>query len=88
MFYISLYRDRCIVCLLSYFVIHISISIFLSVEGYCRGVSAGDVRVQWNIGDCIRQGSYKQGSPLAGWTSTVRIIVEEVNVEDADTVIV
>ncbi|KAI0226053.1 hypothetical protein LSAT2_023251 [Lamellibrachia satsuma] len=63
------------------------------MEGYCRGVAAGDVRVAWNIGDCVNgegwdQSNYNTGDSYAGWVATVRIIVEEVGVEDADNAIV
>ena len=63
------------------------------MEGYCRGVAAGDVRVAWNIGDCANgegwdQSTYNIGDSYAGWVATVRIIVEEVGVEDADNAIV
>ncbi|KAI0229691.1 hypothetical protein LSAT2_019847 [Lamellibrachia satsuma] len=55
------------------------------VEGYCRGLLAGDVRVEWNVGDCVNQNPlYDVGDSLTGWISTVRITVEEVNVEDAN----
>ena len=63
------------------------------MEGYCRGVAAGDVRVAWNTGDCVDgegwdQSKYNIGDSYTGWVATVRIIVEEVSVEEADTVIV
>ncbi|KAI0241976.1 hypothetical protein LSAT2_015448 [Lamellibrachia satsuma] len=63
------------------------------VEGYCRGVAAGHVNVAWNVGDCVNgegfeQSSYDVDDSMTGWVATVRIIVEEVGVEDADTVIV
>ncbi|KAI0216656.1 hypothetical protein LSAT2_031354 [Lamellibrachia satsuma] len=55
------------------------------VEGYCRGLPAGTVRVMWNVGDCTNQSpSYSAGDSYTGWISTVRITVEEVNVEDAN----
>ena len=55
------------------------------MEGYCRGLQAGDVRVKWNVGDCVNQNPhYDVGGSLTGWISTVRITVEEVNVEDAN----
>ena len=57
------------------------------VEGYCRGVAAGAVRVGWNIGQCRPQGAYDAGNAYTGWQATVRIIVEEVLVKDADEVI-
>ncbi|KAI0231013.1 hypothetical protein LSAT2_018617, partial [Lamellibrachia satsuma] len=57
------------------------------VEGYCRDIPAGHLNVAWNIGDCISQG-HNVGDSYTGWSATVRIIVEEVDVEDADTVIV
>ena len=57
------------------------------MEGYCRGLPAGNVRVEWNIGDCVSQGT-QVGDSYTGYTSTVRIIVEELNVEDVDEAIV
>ncbi|KAI0234584.1 hypothetical protein LSAT2_015185 [Lamellibrachia satsuma] len=57
------------------------------VESYCRGIDAGDVHVSWNVGDCVEQGPYNVGDSWTGWKETVRIIVEEVDVEDADNVI-
>ncbi|KAK2174692.1 hypothetical protein NP493_783g00000 [Ridgeia piscesae] len=54
------------------------------VEGFCRGLSAGNVHVVWNVGDCVNQNpSYNVGDSYTGWISTVRIFVEEVNVKDA-----
>ncbi|KAI0239526.1 hypothetical protein LSAT2_009740 [Lamellibrachia satsuma] len=58
------------------------------VEGYCRGVSAGHVNVGWNVGDCQNMNAYNVGDSSTGYKATVRIIVEEVDVEDANTVIV
>ncbi|KAK2182368.1 hypothetical protein NP493_357g04033 [Ridgeia piscesae] len=59
------------------------------VEGYCRGVAAGDVYVTWNVGDISSgQSRYNVGDSYTGWAATVRIIVEEVDVDSADTVIV
>ncbi|KAI0224511.1 hypothetical protein LSAT2_024481, partial [Lamellibrachia satsuma] len=63
------------------------------VEGYCRGIAAGDVYVAWNVGDIVDgvgwdQKDHNVGDSWTGWVATVRIIVEEVGVEDADTVIV
>ena len=58
------------------------------MEGYCRGLPAGNVRVEWNIGDCVSQGVRLVGDSYIGWTSTVRIIVEELDVEDVDEAIV
>ncbi|KAI0237160.1 hypothetical protein LSAT2_012378 [Lamellibrachia satsuma] len=57
------------------------------VEGYCRGIPAGYVNVGWNVGDILswRQAQYNVGNPWTGWVATVRIIVEEIGVEDADT---
>ncbi|KAI0221180.1 hypothetical protein LSAT2_027421 [Lamellibrachia satsuma] len=52
------------------------------VEGYCRGLAAGQVQVRWNVGDCIIGTSHNPGNSKTGWGSTCRIIVEEVNVED------
>lgn len=58
--------------------------IFVSVEGFCRGLSAGNVHVVWNVGDCVNQNpNYNVGDSYTGWISTVRIFVEEVNVKDA-----
>jgi len=55
------------------------------VEGYCRGLAAGSVRIEWKVGDCVNQYmGYNVGDSYTGWTSTVRIIVEEVNVENAE----
>ncbi|KAI0237162.1 hypothetical protein LSAT2_012380, partial [Lamellibrachia satsuma] len=67
--------------------------LFASVEGYCRGIPAGDVYVAWNVGDIVdgmgrEQKDYNVGDSWNGWVATVRIIVEEVGVEDAGTVIV
>ncbi|KAI0224109.1 hypothetical protein LSAT2_024863 [Lamellibrachia satsuma] len=58
------------------------------VEGYCRGVSAGHVNVGWNVGDCVGGHVFNAGDSDTGWGATVRIIVEEVGIEDANTVIV
>jgi len=63
------------------------------VEGYCRGIAAGDVFVAWNVGDVAHpdgddQSHYNVGDSWTGWMSTVRIIIEEVDVESAATVIV
>ncbi|KAK2139089.1 hypothetical protein NP493_6716g00002 [Ridgeia piscesae] len=59
------------------------------VEGYCRGITAWDVYVAWNVGDVPSvQSVYNIGDSETGWMATVRIIVEEVDVESADTVIV
>ncbi|KAI0218806.1 hypothetical protein LSAT2_029528 [Lamellibrachia satsuma] len=58
-----------------------------NVEGYCRGIAAGSVQVQWNIGDCITT-TYDTGDSYTGWDATVRIIVEEVDVNDANSTIV
>ena len=65
----------------------------VSVEGYCRGIPAGDVYVAWNVGDIVsgegwEQSDHNVGDSWTGWMATVRIIVEEVDVESADTVIV
>ena len=57
-----------------------------SVEGYCRGTAAGAVLVEWNIGECITK-SYGTGDSYSGWEATVRIIVEEVHVNDASATI-
>ncbi|KAI0215444.1 hypothetical protein LSAT2_032506 [Lamellibrachia satsuma] len=57
------------------------------VEGYCRGIAAGHVTVVWNVGDCPNQAGNDVGDSLTGWISTVRIIVEEVDVQDAGTAI-
>ncbi|KAI0229693.1 hypothetical protein LSAT2_019850 [Lamellibrachia satsuma] len=55
------------------------------VVGYCRGLPAGNVRVEWHVGDCINQRpNYDAGDSYTGWRSTVRIVVEEVNVENQD----
>ena len=55
------------------------------MEGYCRGLPAGTVRVVWNVGDCVNQNPhYDVGDSHTGWVSTVRITIEEVNVEDAN----
>ena len=69
------------------------ICFYVSVEGYCRGIPAGDVNVAWNVGDVANgerwdQSNYNTGNSWTGWVATVRIIVEEVDVESADTVIV
>ncbi|KAK2161138.1 hypothetical protein NP493_1601g00021 [Ridgeia piscesae] len=63
------------------------------VEGYCRGILAGDVYVAWNVGDVMAgegydQSKYNTGGSYTGWVATVRIIVEEVDVESSDTAIV
>ncbi|KAK2167001.1 hypothetical protein NP493_1290g02029 [Ridgeia piscesae] len=63
------------------------------VEGYCRGIPAGDVYVAWNVGDVVSgvgadQSKFNTGDSYTGWIATVRIIVEEVDVESSDTVIV
>ncbi|KAK2184139.1 hypothetical protein NP493_282g03014 [Ridgeia piscesae] len=63
------------------------------VEGYCRGIPAGDVYVAWNVGDVVNgvgwdQSDYNTGDSVTGWVATVRIIVEEVDVENSDTAIV
>ena len=65
----------------------------VSVEGYCRGIPAGDVNAAWNVGDIVTADGWDQsffniGDSWIGWAATVRIIVEEVDVESADTVIV
>ena len=57
-----------------------------SVEGYCRGIAAGSVLVEWHVGDCITK-TYSIGASYTGWEATVRIIVEEVNVNDASATI-
>jgi len=57
-----------------------------SVEGYCRGIAAGAVLVEWNIGECLPK-SYGTGASYSGWEATVRIIVEEVHVNDASATI-
>ncbi|KAI0214899.1 hypothetical protein LSAT2_033084 [Lamellibrachia satsuma] len=55
------------------------------VEGYCRGLPAGNVHVVWSVGDCVNQNPhYDVGDSYTGWMSTVRITIEEVNVEDAN----
>ena len=60
----------------------------VSVEGYCRGIAAGDVNVAWNVGDIpTGQSGYNIGDSYTGWEATVRIIVEEVDVDSADIVI-
>ena len=38
------------------------------------------MQVQWNVGDYIMD---TQNNSKTGWGSTSRIIVEEVNIEDA-----
>ncbi|KAI0226051.1 hypothetical protein LSAT2_023249 [Lamellibrachia satsuma] len=60
------------------------------VEGYCRGIAAGNVKVGWNVGDILngKQPFYNVGSSCAVWMTSVRIIVEEVDVEDEGTAIV
>ena len=63
------------------------------MEGYCRGIPAGDVNVAWNVGDVVNgvgwdQSDYNTGDSVTGWVATVRIIVEEVDVENSDTAIV
>ncbi|KAI0224512.1 hypothetical protein LSAT2_024483 [Lamellibrachia satsuma] len=60
------------------------------VEGYCRGIPAGYVNVSWNVGGILgwKQSQYSAGNAWTGWMATVRIIIEEIGVEDADTVIV
>ena len=63
------------------------------MEGYCRGIAAGDVHVAWKVGDCVAGmgdglSRYNVGDSFTGLAATVRIIVEEVGDEDADTVIV
>ena len=61
----------------------------VSVEGYCRGIAAGDVYVAWNVGDLpTGQSKYNTGDSQTGWMATVSIIVEEVDVDSSDTVIV
>ena len=64
--------------------------LFVSVEGYCRGIAAGNVKVGWNVGDVLFgvQRTHNVGDSHTGWMSTVRIIVEEISVENANTVIV
>ena len=46
-----------------------------------------NVRVEWNIGECVSQGR-QVGDSYIGWTSTVRVIVEELDVEDVDEAVV
>ncbi|KAI0219781.1 hypothetical protein LSAT2_028689 [Lamellibrachia satsuma] len=63
------------------------------VEGYCRGIPSGVVQVAWNVGDIVDgdgwyQKDHNVGDSYTGWASTVRIIVEEVDMQDAETVIV
>ncbi|KAK2157841.1 hypothetical protein NP493_1850g00019 [Ridgeia piscesae] len=63
------------------------------VEGYCRGIPAGDVYVAWNVGDIVTgegldQSEYEIGDSVTRWVATGRIIVEEVDLESSDTVIV
>ena len=61
----------------------------VSVEGYCRGVPAGSIRVAWNVGDCPNQNpEFDVGKGVTGWVQTVRIIVEEVTIENASDRIV
>lgn len=57
------------------------------VEGYCRGIPAGHVNVAWNVGDCVPQASMAVGDSSSGWGATVRIIVEELDIDDAVHVI-
>ena len=63
------------------------------MEGYCRGIPAGDVYVAWKVGDVVSgvgwdQSNFNTGASYTGWVATIRIVVEEVDVESADTVIV
>ena len=69
---------------------HSDLTLFVAtVEGYCRGLPAGAVMVGWNVGDCVNQNEgFDVGRSFAGWKQTVRIIVEELDVENAAVVIV
>ena len=53
-----------------------------SVGGLCRGVTAGDVQVTFNVGDCVPQSGYQTGGATTGYRSVSRIILEELEVED------
>ena len=63
-------------------------SCLLSVEGYCRGVPAGEIIVGWNVGDCPNQKDFDVGDSYTGWFQTSRIIVEELAIQNATDVIV
>ncbi|KAI0214581.1 Collagen triple helix repeat-containing protein 1 [Lamellibrachia satsuma] len=58
------------------------------VEGYCRGVPAGEIIVGWNVGDCPNQKDFDVGDSYTGWFQTSRIIVEELAIQNASDVIV
>ncbi|XP_072020469.1 collagen triple helix repeat-containing protein 1-like [Amphiura filiformis] len=44
-------------------------------QGYCNGLSAGWIDVQFKVGDCS---GYGQSDRYTGWNSISRIIIEEV----------
>ena len=48
-----------------------------NIEGYCGGISAGKVKVGFNVGDCTGSG-VKAGDAWTSWYQTIRIIIEEV----------
>ena len=53
------------------------------MEGYCHGLAAGKVRIDWAVGDCVQQYPYYNvGDSYTGLASTVRIVVEELDIED------
>ena len=56
-----------------------------AVEGLCRGVSAGNVDVTFNIGACTPT-AHNTGNALTGWQSTSRIVVEELDVKDVNLI--
>jgi len=46
------------------------------IGGYCEGIPKGNVRVGFNVGDCVGK---KSGSDAyTGWNSVTRIMIEEV----------
>ena len=46
------------------------------IGGYCEGIPKGNVRVGFNVGDCVGK---KSGSDAyTGWNSVTHIMVEEV----------
>ena len=46
-----------------------------NIEGYCGGLSPGNVQVGFNVGNCAE---YGDANAYTSWNSVSRIIIEEV----------
>ena len=47
------------------------------IEGYCENIPAGQIKVAFHVGKCVRWNTKQTHDAHTGWSSTSRIMIEE-----------